>query len=374
VRGDGGDITIQAGGDVTLESSSLLFQSRKGSDIEITTSSLTLSNSASLFTSTNGEGNGGSIQVNASDFVVLNENSTLNSAALEDSTGEPGNIEVKTRSLLVNNDAQVTVESQGEGSGGNLFIEADSLTLDRNGSINASTISGTGGNITLLADILSLRNNSNISAQALEDANGGNITTDADLIIAFPNQNNDIFANAAQGNGGNINITTQGIFGLEERPSTPPNQTNDIDASSEFGLQGTFSLNTPDFDPTSGLIELPQAVGDVSDQISQNPCEQGVGSEFIITGKGGLPPNVNESLNSESAQVGLIETVPSQQQIVGENDIHSNPAATSEPVPAQGWVFNDKGEVTLTAYSTSANKIQRSKQQHHNACSSGIVP
>jgi large exoprotein involved in heme utilization and adhesion len=112
----------------------------------------------------------------------------------------------------------------------------------------------------------------------------------------------------------------------------------------------------------------------VSDQISQNPCEQGVGSEFIITGKGGLPPNVNESLNSESAQVGLIETVPSQQQIVGENDIHSNPAATSEPVPAQGWVFNDKGEVTLTAYSTSGNKIQRSQQQHHNACSSGIVP
>ena len=193
------------------------------------------------------------------------------------------------------------------------------------------------------------------------------------MIIAFPNQNNDIIANAARGVGGNINISTQAIFGLEERRSTPPNQTNDIDASSEFGLQGDFSLNTPDFDPTTGLIELPQAVGDASDQISQNPCEQGVGSEFIITGKGGLPPNVNEALNSESAQVGLIESVPSQQQKVETNAIPIE-YPISEAVPAQGWVFNDKGEVTLTAYSTFDHEIQRSGKQHRNTCSSGIAP
>jgi large exoprotein involved in heme utilization and adhesion len=144
--------------------------------------------------------------------------------------------------------------------------------------------------------------------------------------------------------------------------------------SAAFNNAGDIAINTPDIDPTSGLIELPASVGDASDQISQNPCEQGVGSEFIVTGKGGLPPNVNESLNSESAQVGLIEAVTAQQQTVEGNNIHSNPSTTSEAVPAQGWIFNDNGEVTLTAYSTSGNKTQRSEQQHSNTCSSGIAP
>ncbi len=115
-------------------------------------------------------------------------------------------------------------------------------------------------------------------------------------------------------------------------------------------------------------------MGDASDQISQNPCEQGVGSEFIITGKGGLPPNVNEALNSESAQVDLVEPLPQplsykeRGAIVEANGIPTeNP--TSEAVPAMGWVFNEKGEVTLTAYDPTNTGRQRSQQKPTNSCS-----
>jgi len=261
---------------------------------------------------------------------------------------------------------------------GNIDIEANSLSLNNEGGIIAATQSerGNGANINLqIAQDIRLENDSFISAQALANADGGNITINADqgFILASPssNGNNDIFARAAQGNGGRISIDTQALFGIEERLSTPPNETNDIDASSEFGLQGDFSLSTPDFDPTSGLINLPTSVGDASDQISQNPCQQGVGSEFKITGKGGLPPTVNEALNSESSEVGLIEAVPSQRQTGEANNISAD-LPISEATPAMGWVFNDRGEVTLTAHATSNTKTQRPGQQNQNTCSSGI--
>ena len=315
-------------------------------------------------------------------------------------TGNAGDLNVTTEQLIIRDGAEISANSEGEGSGGNLFLRVNSLTLSNQASILASTESGEGGNVILqVDDNLMLRNNSLISAEATNSANGGNLTIDTDLIVAFPNQNNDIIANAEQGNGGNINITTEALFGIEERPLNP--FTNDINASSEFGLQGGVSINTPDVDPTSSLIELPQAVGDPSDQISQNPCQQGAGSEFIITGKGGLPPNPNENLNSDAVQVDLVEPLPQPLSLgqrslasyadarsdrsykergarVGANAIHPTNItpedSTSEVVPAMGWVFNNKGEVTLTAYNPTNTGIQRSRQENHNTCSSRIAP
>jgi large exoprotein involved in heme utilization and adhesion len=55
---------------------------------------------------------------------------------------------------------------------------------------------------------LFLSNNSKISAITENGAEGGIININANSVVAFPNQNNDIIANAVQGNGGNINITT----------------------------------------------------------------------------------------------------------------------------------------------------------------------
>ncbi len=401
-KGDAGNITIKAIDKVSLDNS-LIFGTVEagaegnGGEVKIDTSSLNLTNAGSILTivrkaidfRSSGKGNAGNVIINARDAITLDGkpsdsgfSSKINSELEPGAVGKAGNIDITTGNLALTNGAELESSSSGVGDAGNLNITTKSLTLDESkilASITPSELiqgqSNTGGNITInFKDILTLSNNSQITAQANQNANGGNVTINAPerLIIAFPNQNNDITANASQGRGGNINITAQSIFGLEERPLNP--FTNDINASSEFGLQGGISINTPDIDPISGLIELPQAVGDASDQISQNPCEQGVGSEFLVTGKGGLPPNVNESLNSESAQVGLIEAVPSQQQTVGANNIRPNPSTISEAVPAQGWIFNDKGEVTLTAYSTSGNKIKRSGQQHPSTCKSGITP
>ena len=387
-QGDAGSVFINATDSVNLSGSLLDRKSAiatsvnetaigNAGDLTIQTKVLNISDDAQIAVDTFGQGNAGNSTISATEQINLSgENSFISASVLEGATGNGGTINIiDTGNIAIFDGGEIAIESLGNGEAGDLNITAKSLNLANDANLDAATPLGEGGNINLkVAEDIILQNNSFISAQALDNANGGNVTINADngVILAFPNQNNDIIANASQGNGGNIDLTAQAIFGLEERLSTPPNTTNDIDASSQFGLQGNFSLNTPDVDPTSGLIELPEAVGDASDQISQNPCERGIGSQFIITGKGGFPANPHETLNSDEVRVGLVEPLPQTLSYEergekrgdeatgrqGEEDNHTS-TASEQLVPAMGWVFNDKGQVTLTAYDPTGNGRQR---------------
>jgi len=131
--------------------------------------------------------------------------------------------------------------------------------------------------------------------------------------------------------------------------------------SSEFGQQGETIINRTVDDPTGGLIELPQAVGDPSDQISQNPCEQGVGSEFVVTGKGGFPANPQNNFSSDPVRVGLVDPVLTENQAISVEENQTSPTEEQEVVPAQGWIFNEEGQVVLTAYDPTQEGIQRNQ-------------
>ncbi|PAX51442.1 S-layer family protein [Brunnivagina elsteri] len=100
-------------------------------------------------------------------------------------------------------------------------VNTGSIRLDNKSAIASLTNSGNGGNIFLdINDFLVLRNSSNISTTAgLQQfgGDGGNITINIPFIIAAPGENSNIAANAFTGKGGQINITTQGIFGIEPR-------------------------------------------------------------------------------------------------------------------------------------------------------------
>ncbi len=436
-EGDAGNVTIKAS-NILLDGIASGIRSTAGlgnaGKIKITADSLSLNNEAEVNTSTGGQGDagtveidakgvavsggseirsettgqgdGGNVIINASDSVSVDgigsdgNGSAIFGRSFVDAEGDAGSVEITTNSLSVTNQASVNVNSSARGSGGNIEIKANSIELNR-GTIEAQTVVGEGGNITLqIDDNLILRNNSLMSATAFADADGGNININQGLsdteflLFAFPptgDSGSDIRANADRGDGGRIDITAAGVFGIEFREisaeEAESNSLNDFTVTSEFGQSGETIINRTVDDPTSGLIELPQVVGDASDQISQNPCEQGVGSEFIVTGKGGLPPNVNEALNSEEAQVGLIEAVPSRRRgdgvtggqgdretgRQGDKAKQSDNLAT-EAMPAMGWVFNDKGEVTLTAYKTTDTEIQRSGEQYSSTCKSGIAP
>jgi large exoprotein involved in heme utilization and adhesion len=333
-----------------------LGEKGNGGSINITTGSLLGTDSALIQTQVgrNSEGNGGDINI------------TANTLSLLSGANIDGSIFLNTSKIAIQNAARVAVDSQGEGEGGNINLQADSLTQN-SGNISAEAASNMGGNITLqVRNLLSLENNSQISTTAgtaQASGNGGNIAIDAQFIVATPNQNNNITANAFQGRGGNINITTQGIFGIQLN-QTDNLLTNDITASSDFGIDGTVSFNTPEVDPASGLVELPSTIVDADALIAKDICafkddKIAGGSSFVITGKGGLPPNADDPLVNSYR---IVEWVTRTEE--GDNTIDkptfNNPIKTDEPanIPsieeAQGWIINPDGKITLVAVAVNA--------------------
>ncbi|MDZ8221544.1 S-layer family protein [Nostoc sp. ChiVER01] len=304
---------------------------------------------------TTGEGRGGSVKVNASNSIELNGTSAdgqMPSLLTTETTGggDPGNLTIETGQLTIKNGAQITSNSTGLGRAGDSKVEASSLSLDQ-GSITSQTTSGNGGNITLsVKDLLLLRRGSKISTSAgtaKQGGDGGSIDINSKFIVAIPEENSDISANAFSGAGGRVDIKTNGIYGIKFRESLT--RLSDITASSEFGRQGTVELNTPGIDPNSGLVELP-TIG-VETKVVQVCDSPGYAqSSFIITGRGGLPLNPTKDIfPNRTVEVGWVSVKPSSER---NNAPVTTRTVTTTPeriVEASGWAVNKKGEVVLTA-------------------------
>ncbi|MCU0535878.1 MAG: filamentous hemagglutinin N-terminal domain-containing protein [Hydrococcus sp. Prado102] len=220
------------------------------------------------------------------------------------STGDGGNIFIENypNTATINDGAVVTVNSQGRGEGGQIQLTAGSLTLD-NGTLSAQS-NQTGelvGNINLdVQNLLLLRNGSQISTTVGvpgAGGDGGRITINTGAIVAVPNENSDITANAFEGTGGNISISTDSIFGIDFRERLTP--LSDITASSNAGFTGNVIINTSGIDPTRGLENLPQ--DNINVQVAQG-CQVGTNGEsnisFYDLGRGGVPPSPDDLLNS----------------------------------------------------------------------------
>ncbi|NEO63386.1 MAG: S-layer family protein, partial [Moorea sp. SIO4G2] len=254
------------------------------------------------------------------------------------------------------------------GDAGIITINADSISLEES-NISTETASGDGGDITLtLQELLILRDRSQISTTAgteEQGGNGGEITITADFILGVLEENSDITANAFDGMGGNITLTGRGIFGFNF-PDQPTN-LSDITASSERGVDGNIKINILDFNPSQGLVELPTTVVDASTLISAS-CAENVkvgsnnskGDEFIITGRGGLPPSPLDPIISRTVIADWV-TLDNSATENYQSQRHS-PAAREESarkrpkrriVEAQGWLIGPDGTVILTAFPTT---------------------
>jgi len=364
------------GGTLFLTANSLVMEntgigsntsgSGKAGDININVGTASLNNS-SITSNTYGRGGGGEIRVAATNSVMLRNNSNI--ASITRSSGTGGNIRMRIEGALTVRDqsrvsvsSELTSTSNSLGNAGNIKVQARSILLDNQGEIRADAASVDGGNIVLkVKDLLLLRHNSPISTSAgtaQAGGNGGNITINAPFIVAVPSEDSDITANAFTGRGGNINITTRGIYGLQFRPRATP--LSDITASSEFGLNGNVSINTPDVDPSRGLAELP--VEPVNVEVAQG-CQGGgtqASVEFFNTGKGGLAPNPYEPISSS----GIWEDMPPPTQRTEKPAGATRASAAPAPPPdqiveAQGWSVNEKGEVTLVAQMPASRSQSR---------------
>jgi filamentous hemagglutinin family protein len=376
-QGKAGDVQIQDNDRTTLQQSQILTEVESrgqgtGGDIIIGTNFLTLLPGSRLSTSTQGNGQAGNIAVTAVQAIDLvgaqtasdrANNAVTNNEGLfanTDSASDAGKIILNTGQLIVRDGATISLSSSQTGFAGDLTVTANALRLDR-GKILSNTEFGEGGKLTLiLRDPLFLSRNSSISTTAgrLTGAgNGGNINIKASFIIANPNQNSDITANAFAGNGGKIDITTQRLFGIEFR-DRPTDLTNDITASSDLGINGTVLISDSGIDPIQRAVELP--IGFTPPPITQGCQTNTRASRFVNKGRGGIAPNPTDPIATAEIWQDLqpIATVTNQQSIV-------LPALTQPIVEAQVVQKRPNGRIAFVSTdSKSPNQISGQTGQH----------
>ena len=109
---------------------------------------------------------------------------------------------------------------------------------------------------------------------------GGSVNIDPQFVIL---QNSQILANAVSGPGGNISITTNLLL--------PDSSASHITASSQFGQQGTVTIQSP-ISPASGkIVPLGQKPLLPTSLLSQRCAglAGGIISSFTVAGRDSLP-------------------------------------------------------------------------------------
>lgn len=168
-------------------------------DVIIATSRLHLREGAAISTETGGQGDAGDLNVIANDILIdgfgtatnLLLRSALFSEALENSTGNTGNIHIEADRLRLRDGGRVsTVATAGLGNAGNIDLETGRLRLIDGGEIATGTLAdGNGGNITADANSILIDGtevdqritlSTGLNSVTVADGSAGSISIDAE--------------------------------------------------------------------------------------------------------------------------------------------------------------------------------------------------
>mgnify|MGYP001089363437 CR=1 FL=1 len=377
-------------------------------NLTIVTEQLRLENLGLLVTSTFGEGNAGSILVNAFDSVdVLGTGITPGEAILSsrilsrvetDAAGNGGSVTINAGQVNVANEGQISVATGGSGSAGDITLHLERLFLGSGGKITAESLQdGNGGSIVVNAsESIELNGTaidsegqtilSSLEASASDTGNAGNITVttpelrlDNGAAITTDTANGDrgnvtlntqnlrlrrnsnITTNAtATATGGNIDIETDTLVALEDSNITAnavvdfAGQIN-INTEAIFleGIRGRnlFRDDSPvrsDITASSGLgVDFDGMVVIQSPNI--NPGEDLPEEAAIVPIPHPADPCVASSYNStlDFDIIGRGGAIPTAIAVLGSylEDIEPEPVL----VEAQGWIRDDRDRVKLVA-------------------------
>ncbi|WP_428850491.1 filamentous hemagglutinin N-terminal domain-containing protein [Nostoc sp. DedVER01b] len=322
---------------------------------------------------------------NGLQFSGINDIDKPNSIIIDNSeinTNSHGSSKAGNISINASNKISILNESKifSQGNFGSIDITAGSLYLNHNSEVNTNNDSGSAGDINITTNNLLLRRHSKISTTAGQEGIGGNggsikINANDGFVIAKPSEDSDIIANAFGGQGGKIKITASRILGFQNRGKLNSaelrkiknNGTSDISASSDVD-SGEVVIESLSIDPSQGLVALPTNLVDPSRLIAQGCTSSNSNvakgqSEFVITGRGGLPPSPDDTLKPAATLPEWVvnNTVNNSNNSINmtENNLRQLSSNISTPlVEAVGMVRSANGDIVLTAQSTTATLLQ----------------
>jgi large exoprotein involved in heme utilization and adhesion len=202
--------------------------------------------------------------------------------------------------VTMTNGASITASSTGPGNAGDISINAGQQFDIRDSSVTAEAKQASGGNIDIQAvDRIRLVNSEiSSSVQGGPTTVGGNITIDPNVVVL---QNSQIIAQAVQGAGGNITITT---------PLFLADPSSLVSASSQLGLNGTVTIQSPTSNLSESLGTLPSEPNQAHSLLTQRcaALANGQTSSFVIAGREQLPSDPGSWLTSPLAFTALGES------------------------------------------------------------------
>jgi filamentous hemagglutinin family protein len=328
---------------IYADSSGTSEHAGKAGDILITAGALRIQDGARISNSTKGHGQGGVITVEAEGPVTITGDSLQiefqaddsdepvpdyksgiysGSESQESSGGEAGKIHLTAWEVNISHNGKITTSSMGGGNAGDIILNAEQISLDSSASVASESKSpdngGAAGTLSIhAADSIRLTNNSFLTTEAVntkersdetEGKDNGRIDIGAentlslsdsritssvkggtgnggDIRIAEPEfvilKRSDITANAYEGTGGNIRITSDQF--IQSSGSL-------VNASSELGIDGSVDIESPDADVSSGLTVMPENFLDPG-RWTKSLCDERSGkvSRFIVIGTDTAP-------------------------------------------------------------------------------------
>jgi filamentous hemagglutinin family protein len=227
-----------------------------------------------------GNGNGGSLYMNASKEIVIRDREDgFNSGfftATQSSIGNSGNIELRTPKLSIIATSGIGTQSSGASNSGYVKIYSDEVILSKGGKIGTeaqSALEG-GGVIDLnVSRILYLDHGEINTSITSGNGSGGDIGIVKPQFVVL-NQSS-IRAQAEGGHGGNIHIVADNFIRSSESL---------ISASSRLGINGNILIRSPGETVSSSILSLSNKFLDASHLFPQSCRAKTDGqrpSEFI---------------------------------------------------------------------------------------------
>ncbi len=146
------DLIVDFGGDVSgLLANVATDGSGNGGSLDIEAKHLDVYNGGQITASTDGAGNAGIIDIRADQIDVSGQSSDglFPSAITSSSTTnfDAGSINLKSNQINIRDGAEISVSGLSGGNSGNLNINADTISLDNQGSLQANVAAQNQGNI-----------------------------------------------------------------------------------------------------------------------------------------------------------------------------------------------------------------------------------
>gem|GEM_PF-859442 len=316
--GNGGPVLLSASnsifvtGGARIESSSVVATGNAGVIDVIAGNTVSFSGTGSgLFTEASGTGSGGNIVVSANSVSMTNGSSV---SASSTGAGDAGNVSVQglaspAQSVLIDGSGSgLFTDTQGTGAGGNIFLNANSVTLQNGGTLSAKTsgteVTATGGTITVEGNTLQLNSGGTITAQSTGSGNAGNVTiqghagpADSVVISGFDENFNlsGIFTDTqATGAGGNIHISAKSISfqdsGMLSATTSGTNNGGDIqvdattiDLRSFASIAALSSLDVSAGNAGNIALKATQQITSVDSFLNTDTAGTGRGGDILLS-------------------------------------------------------------------------------------------